>query len=196
MGMARNEVPRLGRKDWARAAFAMFTESGLDAVAVERVAVRLGATKGSFYWHFRNRGELVDAVLELWLADTEEIIDEVAGIADPRRRLRTLFEKAFAQVPQERSEVDLLHRTGDPAVAAVVERVSARRIAFMAESLVETGLDSRTARDRATQAYAMWLGLVQLQLSLPALMPATQEDRARFVRSALAVLDGLFPEDR
>ncbi|UWF77289.1 MULTISPECIES: TetR/AcrR family transcriptional regulator [Microbacterium] len=191
--MGRSEGSRLGRDDWARAAFEMFSASGLSAVAVERVAEALGATKGSFYWHFRNRGELVNAVLELWLAETEEIIDDIVGISDPRERLRLLFERVFALVPRDRAELDLLRRTDDPAVAAAIERVSARRVAFMTESLTAAGLAPGVAHDRAVQAYAMWLGLLQLQASLPALMPATAAERDRFVQSALGVLDGLLP---
>jgi AcrR family transcriptional regulator len=192
--MARHEGAKLGRDDWARAGFEMFAESGVQAVAVERVAVRLGATKGSFYWHFRNRDELLATVLELWRIETEEIIDGVARIDDPRERLRALFERVLALVPQDRSEVDLLHRADDPAVADVLEKVSARRVAFVADAFAEAGFERRTARHRATQAYAMWLGLVRLQTSLPALMPGGGDDHREFVRSTIGLIDGFFLE--
>jgi AcrR family transcriptional regulator len=191
--MARGSGTKLGRDDWARAGFEMFMESGLDSVAVERVARALGATKGSFYWHFRNRDDLLAAVLDLWLVETEEIIAGVGDIDDPRQRLRALFERVLTRVPQDRSEVDLLHRTDDPTVAAVLEQVSARRVAFIAEAFAGTGLPQRTAEDRATQTYAMWLGLIHLQTSLPALMPSTASAGRRFVRSTIALLDSLLP---
>jgi AcrR family transcriptional regulator len=191
--MARGEGSKLGRDDWARAGFEMFAESGVEAVAVERVAVRLGATKGSFYWHFRNRDELLAAVLELWRIETEEIIDVVARIEDPRERLRSLFERVLALVPQDRSEVDLLHRADDPTVADALEKVSARRVAFIAEAFTAAGLPARTARDRATQTYAMWLGLIRLQVSLPALMPSSADERRDFVNSTIDLLDSLLP---
>ncbi|MBT2483800.1 MULTISPECIES: TetR/AcrR family transcriptional regulator [unclassified Microbacterium] len=194
--MAQEGKAKLGRDDWARTGFEMFGESGVDAVVIERIAVRLGATKGSFYWHFRNRGELLAAVLDLWLIETEEIIDGVARIDDPRAQLRALFERAFANVSQDRSEVDLLHRADDPVVAEVLEKVSARRVAFMAEAFAATGLPERTARDRATQMYAMWLGLIRLQASLPSLMPSTPDEHRRLMRSTIGLLDDLFPDPR
>ena len=40
--------------------------AGLAAVAVEPLAARLGATKGSFYWHFRNRDAMLEAALQRW----------------------------------------------------------------------------------------------------------------------------------
>ncbi|WP_309103890.1 TetR/AcrR family transcriptional regulator [Microbacterium sp.] len=193
--MARDGGSKLGRDDWARAGFEMFTESGLDAVAVERVALRIGATKGSFYWHFRDRRELVDAVLERWLAETEEIIDGVAAIDDPRARLRILFERVLAQVPHDRGELDLIHRTGDPVVMKALERVSARRIAFVSEAFVGAGFTPDAARHRAVQTYAMWLGLVQLEVALPSLLHTSPEDAARFAASTVELLDDLLPGD-
>ena len=52
--------------DWVDAAYRRFNEGGLAAVRVEAVARDLGATKGSFYWHFTDRGALVDDVLTRW----------------------------------------------------------------------------------------------------------------------------------
>ena len=45
--------------DWARAALAAIARGGIAAVAVESIAADLGATKGSFYWHFKNRDALI-----------------------------------------------------------------------------------------------------------------------------------------
>ena len=39
--------------DWARAALAAIARGSIGAIAVESVAADLGATKGSFYWHFK-----------------------------------------------------------------------------------------------------------------------------------------------
>ena len=46
---------KLDRADWIHAGFAMLAAGGIDAVRVERLAAVLKVTKGSFYWHFRDR---------------------------------------------------------------------------------------------------------------------------------------------
>lgn len=55
---------RLSRADWIEAATRFGVERGFDDLAVEPLAARLGTTKGSFYWHFANRADLLDAVME------------------------------------------------------------------------------------------------------------------------------------
>src|SRR5689334_11922394 len=61
-------VPKtsLTAEDWADAALDALATGGLEAVAVEALARRLKVTKGSFYWHFGNRDELIKAALEAW----------------------------------------------------------------------------------------------------------------------------------
>src|SRR5580698_155106 len=49
------ERKTLTRADWIATALDAMARDGLRAVAVEPLAERLGATKGSFYWHFRDR---------------------------------------------------------------------------------------------------------------------------------------------
>ena len=53
---------RLSRQDWVDAALRSTAQVGLENVSVEALAKTLNATKGSFYWHFTDRAELVDAI--------------------------------------------------------------------------------------------------------------------------------------
>lgn len=84
---------RLGTKDWIDAGLLALAEHGVEAVRVERLAKALGVTKGGFYWHFRDRGDLLDALLEAWKAratgDIIRAIEEYGG--DARARLCRLM---------------------------------------------------------------------------------------------------------
>jgi AcrR family transcriptional regulator len=43
---------------WVEAALDALAEGGVDAVRVDPLAKRLGVTRGSFYWHFKDRAAL------------------------------------------------------------------------------------------------------------------------------------------
>ena len=51
--------PPLARKDWIDAAIVMLAEDNVEALRVDTLAERLGVTKGSFYWHFKGREDLL-----------------------------------------------------------------------------------------------------------------------------------------
>ena len=54
------------RADWLDQALAVLVEEGVEAVQVTRLARALQVTRGSFYWHFRDRGDLLEALIEEW----------------------------------------------------------------------------------------------------------------------------------
>src|SRR5215203_5175009 len=95
-GKRTSPADRLGAADWTRAALAAIAEKGTANVSIERLARDLGATKGSFYWHFKDRPALIEAALQRWERDyTDRIIERLREVPDPRERFRRLLESAF-----------------------------------------------------------------------------------------------------
>ena len=60
------ERKQLQRFDWLNRALEIFVAEGIDAVRITRLADDLGVTRGSFYWHFENREDLIEALVEFW----------------------------------------------------------------------------------------------------------------------------------
>ncbi|MGI8335561.1 TetR/AcrR family transcriptional regulator [Actinomadura scrupuli] len=181
---------RLAPQDWATAALDAIAEGGLAAVAVEPLAIRLGTTKGSFYWHFANREALLEAALARWEElHTIEVNAEVeAAVADPARRLRLLIERVTALADGDRAGV-VLHAAADhPAVARVLARVARRRVDFLAGLFSQLGLPAVRARQRALLAYSAYLGHAQLAQSLPGLMPEGKRARQEYLDHIVGVL--------
>lgn len=71
-----NVSTRLGRDDWLAAARDALLSEGKEAVKVERLAKRLNVTRGGFYWHFRDRDDLLDALLRSWEKETNVLFEK------------------------------------------------------------------------------------------------------------------------
>ncbi|MGI9157552.1 MAG: TetR/AcrR family transcriptional regulator [Marmoricola sp.] len=179
---------RLGPGDWADAALEVLGEGGLSAIAVEPIAARLGATKGSFYWHFTSREALVKAALERWTQlNTEDVIAQLDQEPDPAVRLRRLFDLVIGSGHVSRAELALLADADDPLVAPVLARATARRVAFIADCYRGMGLRPVESRHRAVLAYTAHIGLIQAQrASGGALVPP--RERAAYLRMLYAAL--------
>ncbi|GHG48100.1 TetR/AcrR family transcriptional regulator [Streptomyces griseocarneus] len=181
---------RLSARDWADAALTAIGEGGLAAVAVEPLAARLGATKGSFYWHFTNREALIEAALERWAeVCTEDIITALRAEPDPLVRLRRLFAETTAAAARDPLELSLLATSGHPQVAAVLRRVTERRVGYLAELFTELGFAPDEARRRGLLGYTAYLGHAQLGHAVPQALP-TAEERAAYLDSVLDTLLG------
>jgi AcrR family transcriptional regulator len=57
---------RATRDDWLELAVSLLARRGVEAVTVLDLSQRLGVSRSSFYWHFRDRNGLIDALLQRW----------------------------------------------------------------------------------------------------------------------------------
>jgi AcrR family transcriptional regulator len=187
MCMRKPDQRRLAPSDWAGAALAAIARGGVDAVAVETIAAELGATKGSFYWHFKNRNALIEAALDLWeQRRTDAVIKELEKVPDPATRLRTVMQGGIELGPTERAEIALLASPGHPAALRAVRRVTKRRISYISDQLEALGWDSSEARDRAVLLYHLYVGHMQTAHVVPRL--STADARRRRVEVAFNAL--------
>jgi AcrR family transcriptional regulator len=154
---------RRTKGDWVVAALEMIAERGVGSLAVEPLAVRLGATKGSAYWHFPSREALLSAALEHW---TAEIVDGLAAFAavdrPPGEQLWLVFSRVVVDRAQNDLEFAMLAAADDPLVGPATAGLTEERLRFLAERFAELGFDERTARDRALQMHTFLLGHVQV----------------------------------
>ena len=178
---------RLSRDSWIDAALEVLLQSGPDAVAVQPIARQLGTTKGSFYWHFSSRDDLLRATLARWEAAAgDELIASVdARTGDARKKAEALVEEVTTG--RRPGELMLLAGTNQPDVAAAVERVARKRLDYLARQLRSSGLTPAAAQRRAMLVYTAYLGHALLAASIPGVLPDTARGR-RAVVSDLAEL--------
>ncbi|GAB1363734.1 hypothetical protein MASR1M32_29700 [Rhodobacter sp.] len=158
--------------DWILAGFQALLAGGPDAIRVEALARGLGATKGSFYWHFKDLRSLHAAMLEAF--EHLASVGVTAGLrrrgGSPRAQLTALVE-AVSALPEGESGGAALEpamrdwaRT-DPLARAALQRVDARRLADLCAFLAQAGLDAPRAAEGAARFYAALLGLESLRIT-------------------------------
>jgi AcrR family transcriptional regulator len=167
--MQRGQRRRLGRGDWQEAALDVIREGGLDALAVEHLARRLGVTKGSFYWHFHDRDDLLAAALGSWADSTLAAVgDRLGGDGrSPEERLAAFDRLAAERSADAAVELQLTAHADDPRVGPHLQRVMARRLELLGGLFAELGCDDELAQRHALHACAHHLGLCQLLRTAP-----------------------------
>ena len=167
------------KAQWLVAGLEALRKGGVGEVRVERLAAELGITKGSFYWHFRNRGELLDAVLEHWEREMTEVeFERIESMpAALAGRLLALAEDVLEKGMGRYDPAIRAWARHDRKVAAAVAQVDRRRVRALAGFFEGGGFGTAEARTRARLFYTFLLG--EPQVRSPARQPG---ELARMVR--------------
>lgn len=158
---------RGSREVWLAAARRALVENGLDAVKIQPLASRLALSRTSFYWFFRDRQALLDALLDEWEAQNTGAFVDACGayaetIAEGLLNLIAVFHDESAFEPQ----LDFAVRGWAHQSAAVTARVNAtddRRLAAIRGLFARFGFRPEDADVRARTVYLVQIGYIALQ---------------------------------
>ena len=147
--MVNEKTRQLTRDDWLKAALNLCV-TGIDNVKVAPLATELGVTTGSFYWHFKNRQELLEALLNYWereMTDTAlKAAKQYAG--SPTDRILYLMETVMSN---DLARYDLpiwQWAKSDTIASRVFKRVLKRRFSVAAWMFSEADFSREQAEIR------------------------------------------------
>ena len=156
----------VSRDDWLAAARKALVKGGIDQVKIERLAKHMHLTRGSFYYHFRSRAELLHALLDHWEAtNTGPMLRAIdAAIATGPGGIHALVsmwieEREFS--PAYDSAVRDWARK-DAKVAQVVRAVDDKRIGALTRLIQMYGYRGDEAVVRARIMYFHQVGYYAL----------------------------------
>lgn len=155
--------PSLDTAAWIDAAFEMLAEGGIDAVRVDPLAKRLSVTRGSFYWHFKDREALHQAMLKEWRKRASYQIGsriESRTSAPDERLKQTLALPNSTPRSKRAAAIELAIRLWaqrDATAAKAVQHIDRVRLKYYAQLFGEMGLAQPEARKRAFMFYATLL---------------------------------------
>ena len=167
----------------------MLEAKGVSAVKVDHLAKHLHVTRGSFYFHFVNRKDLLDALLQDWRERNCARFQELNDASDlDGPALYEAVTDLWLDEGTFRPKLDLAirdwGRTSRP-VAREVEAADAARIDLLCKALRNMGFDSDEALVRARISYLHQVGYFAVHFSEP------RSARLRYVPLYLKVLTGM-----
>lgn len=155
----KSDLSNLSRQDWVDQGLKVLANGGVEKVRIEPLAKLMGVTKGSFYWHFKNREELLDAILHDWIASqTSSIIEHVDKIdGDATTKLLHLFELAIEDDGQVENALRAWS-ANDAKIAEALAQVDRRRLDYTRDLFLAVGFDPIEAMVRARMIYYSLVG--------------------------------------
>ncbi len=152
----------LSRENWIDFALQKLSNEGIDKVNIAALARDLSVTKGSFYWHFKNRDDLLQSMLARWEKIGSDVVfkevDRIGG--DAKRRLKHMSDIIFKRYG-EQLKVELALRDWgrkDPKIWQKIAREDERRMDYMQRLFAEIYDDPKVAEAKAWLLFSLYVG--------------------------------------
>jgi AcrR family transcriptional regulator len=173
----------LSRKIWINRALQKLTDEGIDKVSIAALARDLSVTKGSFYWHFKGREDLHQAMLEHWGKVGSEVVfkevDRVGG--DGELRLKHMSDIIFKRYGDQLNLELALRDWGrkDPKIWEIIAREDERRMDHMRVLFSEIYRDPKIAEAKAWLLFSLYVGEIIIAA------PIKEQSRQELLRACL-----------
>lgn len=159
-----SERTQLDPARWVDTAIDVLASEGVTGLRVEVLAKRCGVTKGSFYWHFKDRQALLDAVLLRWKEGRIRDIEKTTSVSPGKERdqLHFAIEVYGAVRNRKGMAIELAIRDWarhDAHAARIVESVDLYRLDCTRKLFVAAGMSDAEAKSRSLLLYACVFGL-------------------------------------
>ena len=190
------------RNELVDASLALFLEKGYEATMISDIVRRVNVAQGTFYYYFKTKQDVLDAVLEHILQDAANRAQRlVSDDSEPAtQRLENLFRMLFSPRGSMEANSQYSAFLGDPAVSAQLESVRLHMLGPMLQQLLEAGVAS-------TEFHSLRFGAELSQMALtgasgfmaarrqwmresPMAADATMDALAEFMERLLGLPDG------
>ncbi len=150
----------ISKNQWLAKALELLELEGFEAVKIEKLAKLLGISRSGFYWHFKNRQDLLQHLLDFWSQEYTSIL-----IDDLEIKKLTADERLLTVMKMIRNKkltkYDLAMNAwakADPRVHEAVNKVIKMRLDFSREIFAELGFDGDELEMRARlfTCYQTW----------------------------------------
>jgi AcrR family transcriptional regulator len=158
--------PTLGREIWLDAARQALIEEGTAGVEVNKLAKRLGCSRGGFYWFFRSRAQLLVELLAMWERSGTELFERILlnsdrnGMAEYLAMTNLWIDESEYDPKWDGAVRDWARTSG--SVRKVVQAVDEKRIVILEQIFIDIGYQGKEANVRARVMYYHQVGYYAL----------------------------------
>ena len=141
----------LTRDDWLEVALESMLEGGVDVVKVLPLSKKLKVTRGSFYWHFKDRDELLASMLDFWEREMVlTVINRVGAFVSTgghngKEALYELMRVITSEGLDRHDHAVRAWALYDDKAAAVLKRVDKKRLDFIKKLFLQSGFTDEQA---------------------------------------------------
>lgn len=147
------------------AAERLFIQYGYHGLSMRQIAEAVGVSKAALYYHFKDKEELLFAILGEYLDRIGALLDEViAGASTSQERIHQLLERLLLQPAEQRAAIRLTSQVMDqlsPTRRSELQSVYQEKFLLKIQGILQAGIEKGELRP-VDPSVAAWVLLGML----------------------------------
>ncbi len=187
--MKPNGKRGISRAQWLEVALDTLQEGGIDKVLIGNLARKLGISRAGFYWHFKDKTELHQAMLDYWTSELTLVGTANSMVLDlePRERLESAARMVL-DYNLSRYELGIrLWAMHDKAAAKAVKTVNRLRYDFVRGAFRDLGFKGEELEMRSRLFFVYHTMEAQIQQEIP------KRQRQNLIKRQVELLTATIP---
>ena len=142
---------RVSKDQWLSMALDTLESNGVEAVKIERLAKSLGISRSGFYWHFKNRQDLLKQLLQYWVREYTGIVSDNPDVKklNPKKRLSAVMDIIRDKNLTKYDLAITAWAKADPMARKVLKKALDIRVDYLRSIFAELGFDGDELEMRA-----------------------------------------------
>jgi AcrR family transcriptional regulator len=185
---------RGSQEGWLEAAYEALLESGVESVKILPLAKRLNLSRTSFYWFFKDREELLGALIARWREkNTGNLVKQSEAYAESLAEAMLNVFDCWVNKELFDSQFEFAVRSWalqSPDILAEVHAADQARMEALGRMFMRFGYEEGPADVRARTTYLVQIGYISMQ---------SREDialRMKRIPEYIAIYTGEIPQRR
>lgn len=156
---------RFSKEEWLEAGLKMLAEQGVDKLTISSLSRTVGVAKTSFYWHFKDRQDLLDHMLEYWASEFTFVVSENPELPqlEPAERLLAIISTVLENKLLKYELAIGAWASHDKSAKAMFDSIYRRRMEVVRQAFADAGFDEdeQEVRAQAILCHHVWGGIMQ-----------------------------------
>ena len=173
---------RLTREQWLARSLEILSEEGPGELRIDKITHKMKVSKGSFYWHFKNRADYIESLAKYWDQwSNGETINRINAMEiDPKAKMKAIIEMVIGENLSAYDAAVQMLTHKEPEIAPIVTKGFMKRLEFLGGLFRQMGFKGRQLESKK-QLFVGYFILDGIMID--------QESKKKRLEKALNMLD-------
>jgi AcrR family transcriptional regulator len=148
--MAKRKPKRLTRDQWLILSLEILSKGGPGELRLDNITHKMKVTKGSFYWHFKNRADYIRSLAIYWDKwSNDNVLESINAMGtDPKSKMKEIIQHVIGENLSAYDDAVQMLAHKEPQIKPIIDKGFMKRLVFLNSLFKQLGFKGKELESR------------------------------------------------